>query len=146
VLLGDAHITGKIDKMIPSENGTIKVVDFKTGKSFDDWEGKNPAEKIKMYQYRRQLVFYKLLVENSRDFSKYKVEEGSLEFLEPDKQGRIHELVADITDEETARTKALIEAVYKKIIALDLPDISKYPQDINGIRQFEDTLLAGEVS
>jgi len=141
VLLGDAHITGKIDKIIPEDNGTMRVVDFKTGKSFDDWEGKNPAEKIKMYQYRRQLVFYKILVENSRDYSKYRVEEGSLEFVEPDKKGRIHELVADITNEETARTKALIEVVFKKIMALDFPDISKYSKDVAGIMNFEADLM-----
>jgi DNA helicase-2/ATP-dependent DNA helicase PcrA len=136
-----ARITGKIDKMIPGRGNLKKVVDFKTGKTFDDWEKGTPEEKIKLYKNRRQLIFYKLLVENSRDFSKYRVEEGALEFLEPDKKGKIHELVADITDEETARTKALIPAVYKKILALDFPDISKYPKDLNGIRQFEDDLL-----
>ena len=152
VLIGDARphsaegcsgarITGKIDKMIPGGGNLMKVVDFKTGKFFENWESGRADEKIKLYRYRRQLIFYKLLVENSRDFSKYRVEEGSLEFLEPDKKGKIHELVADITDEETARTKALIPAVYKKIIALDFPDISKYPKDLNGIRQFEDDLL-----
>jgi DNA helicase-2/ATP-dependent DNA helicase PcrA len=141
VVFGDARITGKIDKMIPKDDGTMKVADFKTGKSFDDWEGKNPAEKIKMYQYRRQLVFYKLLVENSRDYAKYRVEEGALEFVEPDKKGKIHELIADITREETERTKALIEAVYKKIMALDFPDISKYSKDMAGMMEFENDLL-----
>ena len=140
VILGEARITGKIDKMIPSID-VIKVVDFKTGKTFSDWDKGTPEEKIKLYKYRRQLIFYKLLVENSRDFGKFTVHEGTLEFLEPDKKGNICELTADITNEETARTKALIEAVYKKMIALELPDISKYPQDLNGIRQFEDDLL-----
>ncbi|MCX6739319.1 MAG: ATP-dependent DNA helicase [Candidatus Parcubacteria bacterium] len=140
VILGEARITGKIDKMIP-EGDSVKVVDFKTGKSFSEWDKGTPEEKIKLYKYRRQLIFYKLLVENSRDYGKFTVDEGTLEFLEPDKKGHICELVADITNEETIRTKALIEAVYKKIINLDLPDISQYPQDMNGIRQFEDDLL-----
>lgn len=140
VILGEARITGKIDKMIP-EGDRIKVVDFKTGKSFSEWEKGATEEKIKLYKYRRQLIFYKLLVENSRDFGKFTVDEGVLEFLEPDKKGNILELTADITNEETSRTKALIEAVYKKIVNLDLPDISKYPQDLNGMRQFEDDLL-----
>jgi DNA helicase-2/ATP-dependent DNA helicase PcrA len=139
-ILGEARITGKIDKMIPRENGIMSVVYFKTGKTYDEWDKGTPEEKIKLYKYRRQLVFYKLLVENSRDYSKYRVEEGALEFLEPDKKGKIHELVANITEEETARTKALIEAVYKKIINLDLPDISQYPKDLSGIIAFEDDL------
>jgi len=141
VIFGEARITGKIDKMIPFESGEMRVVDFKTGKTFNEWEKGTPEEKIKLYKYRRQLIFYKLLVENSRDFGKFTVNEGILEFLEPDKRGHICELIAEITDEETARTKALIEAVYKKITELDLPDISKYTQDLTGIRQFEDDLL-----
>ena len=141
VVIGNARINGKIDKMIPLENGTMKVVDFKTGKTFDDWERGSADEKIKLYKYRRQLIFYKLLVENSRDFSKYKVEEGSLEFLEPDKHGKIHELNLSITNEETEKTKKLIEAVYKKIIALELPDVSEYTKDVAGMMNFEADLL-----
>jgi len=117
------------------------VVDFKTGKTFDDWEKGTPEEKIKLYKYRRQLIFYKLLVENSRDFAKYTVEEGSLEFLEPDKHGKIHELPLFITTEETEKTKKLIEAVYKKIINLELPDVSEYTKDIAGMMNFEADLL-----
>jgi DNA helicase-2/ATP-dependent DNA helicase PcrA len=141
VVIGSARINGKIDKMIPLPNGTMKVVDFKTGKTFDDWEKGTPDEKIKLYKYRRQLIFYKLLVENSRDFSKYKVEEGSLEFLEPDKHGKIHELNLFITEEETEKTTKLIEAVYKKIIALELPDVSGYTKDVAGMMNFEADLL-----
>ena len=96
---------------------------------------------MKLYKYRRQLIFYKILVENSRDYNTYTVNEGALEFLEPDKQGRIHDLVAEITEEETERTKRLIEVVYGKIIALDLPDTSGYMEGWGGIRQFEDDLL-----
>ena len=141
VVIGDARLTGKIDKMIPESDGKFLVVDLKTGKSFDEWEGKSPEEKVKMYKYRRQLVFYKILVENSRDYAKYRVEEGMLEFVEPDKKGKIHELVADITEEETNHTKALIEAVYKKIMTLDFPDVEKYSKDLQGMIDFESDLL-----
>lgn len=140
VILGDARITGKIDKMI-QDGDEMRVVDFKTGKTFDEWETSRADEKVKLYKYRRQLIFYKILVENSRDYNTYKVNEGALEFLEPDKQGRIHDLVAEITEEETERTKRLVEAVYAKIIALDLPDTSEYSQDLEGIKRFEEDLL-----
>ncbi len=39
------------------------------------------------------------------------------------------------------RMEKLVNVVYTKIITLDLPDISKYSQDINGILEFEDDLL-----
>ena len=80
-------------------------------------------------------------MENSRDYAKYRVEEGMLEFVEPDKKGKIHELVADITEEETNHTKALIEAVYKKIMTLDFPDVEKYSKDLQGMIDFESDLL-----
>ncbi len=140
VILGEARITGKIDKMI-QDGGEMRVVDFKTGKTFDEWETSRADEKVKLYKYRRQLIFYKILVENSRDYNTFTVNEGALEFLEPDKQGRIHDLVAEITEEETERTKRLIEAVYAKIVSLDLPDTSGYPQDLLGIMQFEEDVL-----
>jgi hypothetical protein len=39
------------------------------------------------------------------------------------------------------RTKKLIAVVYKKIVALDFPDITKYPQTYKGVLEFEEDLL-----
>lgn len=140
VVIGEARITGKIDKMIP-QNNEMRVVDFKTGKTFDSWESPRADEKVKLYKYRRQLIFYKLLVENSRDYHGYSVNEGALEFLEPDKKGEIRDLFLEITSEEKEYTKRLIEAVYKKIIALDFPDTRGYAKDLEGVKRFEERLL-----
>ncbi|MCK5591203.1 MAG: PD-(D/E)XK nuclease family protein, partial [Candidatus Pacebacteria bacterium] len=68
VVIGDAHITGKIDKMIDAGGGEFEVVDFKTGKAVEKWGGKTLYEKVKLHNYKRQIIFYKLLVENSRDY------------------------------------------------------------------------------
>jgi hypothetical protein len=46
------------------------------------------------------------------------------------------------TANEVERTKKLITAVYKKIVTLDFPDTSAYTQDLSGIVQFEDDLIA----
>ncbi len=143
VLVDGAHLTGKIDKMIFREDAReIEVYDFKTGNPADEWEGEGVYEKIKLHQYKRQLIFYKLLIEHSRDFSgKYTVRKGMLEFLEP-YRGKIIDLPLEISAEETKRARALISAVYKKITALDFPDISKYSKDLAGILAFEEDLLA----
>ena len=141
VMIGDAHITGKIDKMIDVGGGGYEVVDFKTGHAFLKWEGKTPYEKVKLHNYKRQIIFYKLLVENSRDFmQKGVVERGLLEFLEP-KNGKIIDLPLEIAGVDVERTKKLISAVYSKIMNLDFPDVSGYSQDLKGVLEFEEYLL-----
>lgn len=142
VVVGGVPLIGKIDKMIEGD-GTIAVYDFKTGKAKRDWQGKDAQEKITLRNYRRQLLFYKLLVEHSHEFKKYRVENGALEFLEP-VNGAIATLPLEIDQEEVDRLAALIGIVYRKILALDFPDVSAYAKDVSGIEQFEEDLLSGE--
>jgi len=145
VMIGDAHITGKIDKVIDLGSNIFEVVDIKTGKSAEGWGGKDAYEKIKLYKYKNQLIFYKLLVENSRDFMQScTVSVGCLEFLEP-KNGKIVKLSLEMESEEVERLRKLIDIVFKKIMTLELPDISKYSKDTKGIREFEEDLLQGRI-
>jgi DNA helicase-2/ATP-dependent DNA helicase PcrA len=139
VVVEDVQLTGKIDKMV-EEDGIIHVIDFKTGKAKYDWDGKDAREKITLYNYRRQLVFYKILVEGSHEFFGKKVEEGTLEFLEP-VDGEIRTLSHAITDTEVERQKKLITAVHARITTLDFPDVEQYSKDLDGIIAFEDFLL-----
>jgi DNA helicase-2/ATP-dependent DNA helicase PcrA len=145
VVVGEAALTGKIDKMALVSNTEIRVHDFKTGKAAVSWDGKSLYEKIKLHNYQRQLVFYKILVENSREFgNRYKVNSGVLEFIEPQK-GKVIDLTEEITADSFSRTSALIEKVYKKILNLDFPDVSVYSKDLKGILAFENDLLEGKV-
>ncbi len=140
VVLGEAHLTGKIDKM-RLINFEIVVTDFKTGKNIEDWEPKDKYDKIKAWKYRNQLIFYKLLVENSQDFGgKYFMNKGIIEFIEPEK-GKIIDLELKIENKEVERMRKLIEVIYKRIKNLDFPDISEFSKDINGIKAFEESLL-----
>lgn len=143
VVIEDAPLSGKIDKMV-EEGGEMLVYDFKTGKAKSNWEGKDAREKITLANYRRQLIFYKLLVEGSHDFHAFHVHKGVLEFLEP-QGGTICKLSLTITAEDRERLTKLIGVVHKKIMALDFPDVSAYAQDLTGITQFEDDLLEGKV-
>lgn len=144
VVVGEAHLTGKIDRIVVSGKEMI-VCDYKTAKAIEKWLPGDSYEKIKAWKYRQQLVFYKMLIENSRDFGgSYAVHKGVIEFVEPS-HGRIIDLQADITEEETERMEKLVNVVYKKIIALDFPDISGYSKDISGILEFEEDLLSGSV-
>jgi DNA helicase-2/ATP-dependent DNA helicase PcrA len=143
VIVEGAHLAGKIDKMIDLGGGEMEVHDFKTGKSVKDWKGTGEYEKIKLNNYARQLVFYKILVEQSRDFmGKCKVHSGVIEFIESANKRDLVDLSLTITQEMLERTTKLIGIVYKKIINLDFPDIKNYPQTIEGNLAFENDLLA----
>ncbi len=136
-------ITGKIDRMAIRGN-EIFVTDYKTGKSFDTWEGGDSREKIKILSNKRQLMFYKILVEGSKDYSMYRVNQGELQFLEPI-HGEFLRLVLNIEAQEVETLKRLIEIVYIKITNLDFPDITKYSPDFAGCMVFQDDLLSGSI-
>ncbi|MCA9334475.1 PD-(D/E)XK nuclease family protein, partial [Candidatus Saccharibacteria bacterium] len=90
VVVADARLSGKIDKLHFADPGTAVVVDFKTGKPASSWHGKDDFEKVKLHKYRQQLMFYKLLVEQSASFArKVQVSSGALEFVEADEQGKL---------------------------------------------------------
>jgi DNA helicase-2/ATP-dependent DNA helicase PcrA len=143
VVVGDAHLTGKVDR-IRIEDNNILVTDWKTGKAENSWQVSDSYKKIKLSRYRRQLIFYKILLENSRDFSKYKVSSANLFFLEPVKDSFVS-LPLDFEKEEILKTEKLISIVYKKIKNLDFPDITKYSPDYKGCIELEEDLLEGKV-
>ncbi|HJP81539.1 MAG TPA: 3'-5' exonuclease, partial [Candidatus Saccharimonadales bacterium] len=140
VQLGETRLTGSLD-LVDFDDDRIVVTDYKTGKAARSWKGSTDFEKIKLHQYRQQLMFYHLLVANSRDFRKYTVEKGVLQFIEPTRAGEIVHLEASFTKDELSIFEQLIQRVWKHIIALDLPDIAQFDQSYAGILAFEQSLL-----
>ncbi|MBD3330714.1 AAA family ATPase [Candidatus Peregrinibacteria bacterium] len=143
IMIGEVPVTGKIDRMgIDKDSKMVEVVDYKTGKPLNSWDSSRPNDKIKLLKNRNQLVFYKLLVENSRTFGqKYKVNRGMLEFMNPGHDNEIYILTTDISDEDAANLKKLVQKVYEKIKNLDFPDTSMYSQDIIGTELFISDLI-----
>ncbi len=137
-------LTGNVDVFeIDKKAKTITITDYKTGKPSPGWGVGSGYEAVKLHKYKQQLMFYQLLIENSRDYSTYKLQESQLAFVEPDKHGEIHTLTATFSPEEYAHFKKLVKAVYQKIINLDLPDVANYTADIKGIKAFEQHLTEG---
>lgn len=141
VIISDAHLTGKLD-FVRVADTTIQVKDFKTGKAFNAWSSaKTDHEKIKLHNQKLQLIFYKLLIENSNRFKNFSVQNLTLEYVEGDQENPIIELSLIPESEDVAKLKKLIGIVYKKIVNLDFPDTSKYSKDYKGIIAFEQDLL-----
>jgi len=141
-IVGEAHLSGKLDLVdIDKTDQTITITDYKTGKPSANWTGSSPYEKIKLHKYKQQLLFYKLLVENSRDFHSYDIKQEIMQFVEPDTTGRIISLSTQFSNEEVERFSKLINAVWQHIKTLDLPDTSHYEPSIKGILAFEQDLL-----
>lgn len=150
-LLPFAHLTGKIDKIFKNANNQFEVVDFKTGKAEVSWQTSDEDKKIKLNNYKRQLLFYKLLMENSNTYKNSFVSSGILQFVEPIKEtsakgtlkNKIVGLSLDLQnrEEEIDRLIRLSCIVYNKILNLDFPDVSQFEPNLKGIIAFEDWLL-----
>lgn len=146
VVLGEARLTGALDLVdIDEQNKTIVVTDYKTGRAVPDWKGSTDYDKLKLHRYRQQLMFYKLLVEHSRDYSNFTVTMGMLQFVEPTRNNEIIGLETTFTTEELARFETLIQQIWNHIITLDLPDTSGYEQSYRGYIEFEQHLIDGSV-
>ena len=141
VTVANARLTGKIDRIELVGDDAVVAYDLKTGKPSPVWEQTDSHKKIQLHGYRRQLLFYKLLVENSTTLGDRSMGRGVLNFLEPHKTQGILDLALEIDAVEVARLEKLISVVWQKIQSLDFPDISKYPKDISGIMAFEEDLL-----
>ncbi len=145
VQVGNVRLTGAIDLMhVNKDTKTITVIDYKTGKGHSSWFGKTDFDKIKLHKYKQQLMLYKLLIENSRDFAGYTVDRGILEFVEPDANGILHQLELKFNNDELAAFTQLITAVWQKIIGLDLPDTDSFEQNYKGLLEFEKSLTESE--
>lgn len=144
-MVGSATLTGALDLVdIDPETKEMVVTDYKTGSPSDKWTGKTDGEKLKLHKYRQQLLFYKLLVEHSRDFSNYTVTKGVLQFVEPTPGGRIVNLDLSFSADELDQFARLIEKVYELITSLTLPDTSEYPATYAGVKAFESDILEGK--
>lgn len=146
VTLLAARLTGKLDLVdIDKKQRTITVTDYKTGRAPLSWKTSKEFEKRRLHKYRSQLLFYKLLIENSRDYSNFSVEKGQIAFIQPTSSGEVIVLDTSFTSEEVARATKLINTVWDHIIRLDLPDTTNYKKDITGIEAFEQDLIDGKL-
>ncbi len=111
-------LTGNIDKIEGVDDHT--VVDYKTGKpkSRNNIEGNTKNSDGDM---KKQLVFYKLLVDNSKEI-KGAVSEGVIDFIEPNDSGFYKKETFDLKDKEVSDIKNLITQMAEEIFYLSFWD------------------------
>ena len=112
-------VRGKLDRLDPLKDGTVRVIDYKTGKpkSRNELMGKTKeGEMSKGGNYFRQLVFYKLLLAGT-DISR-EMTEGVIEFVEPDEKDEMKNEVFVITDEDVSELKETIQKSAQEILSL----------------------------
>ena len=113
----NVKIKGRIDRMerLGFSNEVI-VTDFKTGKvkSAKEIAGetKNSDGNIK-----RQLVFYKLLLDGYKD-GKYKMVSGQIDFIDPDDKGRCRSERVPVGEDEANALKTEITGIAEEIRSL----------------------------
>ncbi len=117
--LNDIPLTGKIDKIELLDGKNVNVVDFKTGKP--DSKSKELSQEG---DYFRQLVFYKLLCQQSIGFP-YHVQSGTIDFIEKDNRGNFKKVDFQITDDHVTELSKLITDTYQKILNLEFAPSEK---------------------
>jgi DNA helicase-2/ATP-dependent DNA helicase PcrA len=109
-------LSGKVDRMEESA-GLLRVIDYKTGKpkTRNEIEGNTKSSDG---SYKRQLVFYKLLLSlEGREMT-----EAVLEFVEPDQKGESRRESFAISEAEVEELKDTLKRVSKEIMDMSFWD------------------------
>ncbi len=135
------RLSGTIDRLnIDRKNKTLKIIDYKTGSSYNRWSKSD----IKSLHHKRQLYFYKLLLENTPKFKGYNVTQACIQFVEPNEDGVIESIDLGFNLEEEKYVEDLVHVVWEKVMVLDFPSTDDYRKDVTGILAFEKNLLTSD--
>jgi len=137
--LNGTPLTGKIDHInINEAEKTLEIYDFKTS-GFTD---KGWTSHATLYKYMLQLGFYKLLLNLSPTYSKYKITKAHILFVVPDSaDSEVHDKVYLYNDKDESELKSLIAAIYPLIKSLDFvenPEIFVENDSKKGIKDIKD--------
>jgi len=117
----DVILNGRLDMIEPSTDGSVRVHDFKTGKikSRSQIDG---SRENSDYNYKRQLTFYKLLLDRYKE-GLLKMKEGVIDFIEPDEKGNFKKETFEILPKDVEDLEKVIKVVASQIIDLSFWDI-----------------------
>ncbi|MGB2630181.1 MAG: ATP-dependent DNA helicase, partial [Candidatus Omnitrophota bacterium] len=134
---GGLVFKGKFDKVEANGGGTVKVVDYKTGKPDKHVKAVQNCRDIESYEcdgYYRQLVSYKLIFDKNKKKENLTVNRGRLQFLEPAastvkkydlEKGEYRDIDIELTDFMVEGLEGLIKKCWKEIKDLKFEKLSE---------------------
>jgi len=109
-------LTGKLDKIELLDDGGVIVTDYKTGKP----AGQKAIREGAKYDYFRQLIFYKLMLDID---GKYNMQKGVIDFVQPkNKEGQMVRESFEISQTDLDKLKEEIKSAVEQIYNLDFWD------------------------
>lgn len=114
-------LNGRLDMIeFLSNDGIVRVHDFKSGKpkSRGQIDG---SKSDKEYNYLRQLVFYRILLDRYKE-GLLKMKEGVIDFVEPDEKQRLRSEVFLINESQVHDLEQVIKSVGQQIMELSFWD------------------------
>ncbi|MBR2864335.1 ATP-dependent helicase [Candidatus Saccharibacteria bacterium] len=133
--LDKTPLKGRIDLIrIDEEEKAIDIYDYKTsGFKKENWSS-HPT----LYKYMLQLGFYKLLLNLSPTYNKYKIRSAQILFVVPDSDdGEVHLKSYEYNEADEELLKKLAVAVYNQIKSLsflDNPNLFIKPDKDRGLK------------
>jgi DNA helicase-2/ATP-dependent DNA helicase PcrA len=115
VVVQGVPLKGSIDKIERLDKQKVRVIDYKTGKLYKD-KLQPPTQNNPLGgDYWRQVVFYKILLENYQAFQ-WQVVEGKIDYIEPDsKTKEVHFKPIDLHPTHVNTVLEQITHTYKQI-------------------------------
>ncbi|MDE1970551.1 MAG: ATP-dependent helicase [Patescibacteria group bacterium] len=114
-------LAGRIDKVELGVGNGVNVVDYKTKKPMS----RNAIEGLTKDgngDYKRQLVFYKLLLDRYEQ-GRYRMTSGEIDFLEPNERGIYKKECFDITEEDVRGLEEEIKHMATDVLHLSFWDV-----------------------
>ena len=117
IVVAGVPIRGKIDHLVVNEaDKTIEVYDYKTG----GFEDKGWTSEPKLFFQMLQLIFYKVLLNNSREYRNYRVTRGHMLYVVADADdGKVHQKSYDFNDKDEEMFRSLLVTIYNMALTLD---------------------------
>lgn len=140
--IGGAIIDGKLDHIIVDEDAVL-ISDYKTGAPLSSFYSQAKDAQVKIWKHKTQLIFYALLASNHPLYRGKEIT-CQMQYLEATNAKDFSKAYTP-SSEEIDQLAELSRAVYKKISNYDLPDVSGYSQDMDGINNFISDLISGNI-
>lgn len=143
--LDDTALNGKLDRIdIDKKSNSILITDYKTGTPLASLYTKDKTKQVKAWHHRTQLELYALMVQKSGLAPDVQAIDTQMMYVEAETTKDLI-LMLKPEQENLDRLTQLVKIVSEKITSLNLPDTRHYDASYDGIRKFEEDLLAGSI-